>query len=204
MPRRMVLIASVAGACAGCGWMIPDDRDVPEGVRDQFEEMTSGIGPIPGQQDCEVLLDRIRKVATAPNPHAGGVGEYAWFIAPTDSGGQWEFVFLLDEDGNDAGAGGGGGGGCEPQAVREGDNLWWSGGSGSDAEVVHGGHAPEGTRSVRLTFGEHDPVDVPVDSDGYFLIVLNESACCEWSFPDLLEAIDADGNVIDSTNKPMG
>src|SRR3990170_2426588 len=109
MLRRTVLIAPIVAACAGCGWMIPDDRDVPDSVRDLFEEMTSGLRPLPGQQQCEVLVDRIRKVATAPNPHPGGVGEYAWFIAPTDSGGEWEFVFLLDEDGNVVGGGGGGG-----------------------------------------------------------------------------------------------
>jgi hypothetical protein len=200
--RRAFLSGSLAIACAGCGWLIPDDRDVPEGVWDQFEQMTNGAPAMVGGQ-CEVLLDQIRKVATAPNPHAG-VGEYAWFIAPTDSGGQWEFVFLLDEEGNDAGGGGGGGGGCEPQAERDGDKLWWSGGSGSDAQVIHGGHAPEDTRTVRLTFGDHEPVTAPVNSDGYFLLVLSESACCEWSFPDLLEALDADGNIIASTNRPMG
>jgi hypothetical protein len=110
---------------------------------------------------------------------------------------------LLDEDGNVAGGGGGGGGGCEPQAARDDDKLWWSGGSGSDSHVVHGGHAPEGTRTVRLTLGDHEPVTAQVNSDGYFLLVLDESACCEWSYPDLLDALDADGNVIASTNRPQ-
>jgi hypothetical protein len=200
---RRALLGSLALACAGCGWMFPDDRDVPEGVRDQFEEMASAFTPIGGEQECDLLLDRIRLVATAPTPLGGG-SAYAWFIAPTDSGGEWELVVRLDEDGNDAGAGGSGGGGCEPQEVREGDGLWWSGGSGSDNQVIHGGHAPEGTRTVRMTFADHEPVTASVNSDGYFLLVLRESACCEWSFPDLLEALDEDGNVIASTNKPMG
>lgn len=197
MPALVGLVA-----CAGCGWMIPDDRDVPDSIREQFEAMTSGMGPIPGHEPCEVLLDQVRKVASAPNPH--GVGEYGWFIAPTDTGGQWDLVTLLEADGNEAGGLTAMGGGCEPQAVRDADGFWWSGGGGSDAEVMHSGHAPDETRTVRLTFGDHEPVTAPVNSDGYFMFVLAESACCEWSFPDLLEAIDVDGNVIDSTNKPIG
>ena len=69
--------------------------------------------------------------------------------------------------------------------------------------MYHGGHAPDGATSVRMTFGNQRPVTVPVDA-GYFFVVLGESASSEWSFPDLLEALDADGTIIDSTNQPMG
>ena len=65
MLRRMVLIVAVVGACAGCGWMIPDDRDVPDGVRQEVEQMTNGMPVIPGQAQCEVLLDQLRRVASA-------------------------------------------------------------------------------------------------------------------------------------------
>lgn len=200
MLRRVVLSVTAALGVAGCGWLIPDDRDVPDGVRRDVEQMTDDIPPIPGQAPCEVLLDRLRRVATAKDPD--GVGEWAWFIAPTDAGGRWDWVTELDEEGESIG-GGGGGGGCEPTPGVEPDGLWWSGGGGSETEVYHGGHAPEGATSVRLTFGDHPPVTVPVD-DGYFFIVLGESACCEFGFPDQLDALAADGNAIDSTNRPLG
>jgi len=183
-------------ATAGCGWMFPDDRDVPDAVREQFAQ-TADMPGVPGE-DCDILLDQIRKVASAPDPN-GSDNEFSWWVAPTDSGGSWDFVFQLDPDGKPVG-GSGGGGGCV--AVDENDEITWTGGGGSDSEVSHGGRVPEGSASVRLYFEGHeaDPAIADVQGGGYYFVVLGESACCEYSFPDTIEALDTDGGVIASTH----
>jgi len=192
---RRTAIAAACTACAGCGWMFPDDRDVPDAVREQFAGMAEMPIGAPGQ-DCEILVDRTRLVATEAD---GGAAPMKWFLAPTSDGGYWETTARVNEDGELVG-GGGGGGGCGPIPGRDEDDLWWSGGIGSDSEVVHGGHAPAGSERVRLYFGDHEPVLIDVEDDGYFLVVLDESACCEWSYPDSIEALDADGEVMASVN----
>ena len=151
--------------------------------------MLTSMGGVarPGVPGCRVDPRDIRLLASAEDPGTGGSVE--WWSAPTEGGGSAEIV---------VGPGGGGGScGGLPDPTRA-DDLWWSGGSGSDSRVIHAGRVPSGAAQARLTFGDHQPVVVDANDRGYFLIALAESACCEWSFPDLLEALDAEGEVIAS------
>jgi hypothetical protein len=134
------------------------------------------------------------RLATAADPNGGD--DFEWWAAETAGGGMADVVMQVDDDGNSA-SGGGGSCGNQPSPDQA-DGLWWSGGSGSDDHVAHSGHVPEGAVAVRLTFGDHEPVTVDANARGYFLVVIPESACCEWSFPDRLEALDADGAVVAS------
>lgn len=176
------------GLMTGCGLLgLGDDPEVPGAVEDF---MGTGVG---GPFPCEVVGEPVR-LATAQDPRGGA--NFEWWAAETAGGGKSDVVIQIDDDGNSVG-GGGGGCGNEPSPGED-DGLWWSGGGGSDSEVVHGGHVPDDAVAARLTFENGESVTVDANERGYFLVILAESACCEWSFVELLEALDEHGDVIGS------
>jgi hypothetical protein len=159
--------------------LLRDMSQVPEGSADAAA--------------CEVLTDEAQRVAVAADPY-GGSG-YEWWTAPTRGGGRADLVTQLAADGQSAN-GGSGGAGCAPAPNQD---IEWNGGGGNGPPrpaVQHGGHVNVRAASVVITFPGQEPVQVPINADGYFLTVLPEDPSGPYSHPERIDALDNAGNIV--------
>lgn len=180
-------VAALSLLDAGCGWIVPDDRDVPEEVSSMFDGVAQRFGG-----DCAIDLDRVARIGTAPDPDVAE-RSFELYVGATASGGDFQVVRQLDEDeapiGDLAIAGS-----CDEPVGGE---ISWAGGQASGLNQFHAGRVPDGAETVELHLAGGDEVTVAaIDGDFYFAVISDATWHEEIPQPDLVEALDADGNVI--------
>jgi hypothetical protein len=158
---------------------------VPGPVRDAFDTFR-------GHSDAYVLDPDEAELVRSAVGEDGRTVEY--WIAPIDGGGTCEYVRYVEADGTNHQDGWSA---CSP----DGNQLSLSPGlfvvaspSGDDQGVA--GRAPEGTVAVRVRFDSGE-ADVSVDDDRYFIASFERTEHIH-----SVEAVDADGVVIDMTSYP--
>lgn len=147
----------------------------------------------PDAVECELLTAEAKPLAVTADPYDGP--DHQWWAAPTSGGGRYDIVVQVDEDGHTAG-GGAGGSGCNPTPPAD---IEWSGGGGNgppNPAVSHGGHVNIEATRVVLTFPDQAPVRLPLDADGYFLKVFPEDPSGAFSYPERIDALDSNDNIV--------
>lgn len=165
----------------------------PEDVQESLERT------VPADAECEVLSAQAERVAVAADPYGGP--DYEWWVSPTAGGGLSETVVQVDAVGRVTG-GLGGSLACTP--IPHADIEWSGGGGGSGPPPVvgHTGHVSVEAATVVLTFPGEEPVEVPVNPDGYFLTILPEHPAGPFSSPERIEALDSSGRVVATLERP--
>lgn len=188
---RPVVAAAITIALGGCSMFHLDQA--PEEV----DQMFRGMGD-PGT-GCTPIARKAARMARAELP-SGGVAEL--WIAPTNEGGSMEVVVEKSPEGDGMGASGGG---CGSGAA--GNGISWSGGMAtfddqdSSGWVILSGHVMSEAESVRVNLEGEDPIVLETQVDGYFMGALEITSMEEMnsrSWPDSIDALDADGDVIAS------
>jgi hypothetical protein len=185
--RDVLAAATLVVVVAGCGWMFPDDRDVPDGVTEMFDRVSERLAG-----ECAVDPDRAVRIGAVQDPDVAE-RSFELYVAATDGGGEIQVVRQLDED--EAPIGGLAlAGGCRELARGE---LSWAGGQASGLNQFHAGRVPDGATVAVLHLAGGDEVTVEtIDGDYYFAVISDATWHEEIPQPDLIEALDEDGNVV--------
>lgn len=179
-------VAALTVACAGCGWIIPDDRDASDAERIFRSEREDTF--------CQPNIDTVRHVVDIDDP-AGGP-HHEWWTARTEDGGRSEIVVQFFPDGGSSAVSH-----CFSAGDTDAEITYW-GGAMTATAVMQVGRAPESASEVVLHF-DTGSVHIDVLSDGAFIEFVPVEPGTVGAL-ELIEALDDDGNVIASTNRPMG
>ncbi len=168
---------------------------VPPAPTETSREPTDDSG-VAAPDPCEIISAEEERVAVAADPYGGG--DYEWRVAPTAGGGRSDNFVQVDAEGQVTG-GLGGSLECTPTLA---DIQWFGGGgqSGPPPLVGIGGYVGVEAAAVVLTFTGQEPIELPVNADGYFLTVLPESPAGPFAFPERIDALGSDGRIVATTN----
>lgn len=198
---RAAAVALVVGGVGGIFAVAQHQRvapatSVPPAPTEPGPEPIDDDPGVPGGEQCEVLSAEAERVAVANDPYGGA--DYEWWVAPTTGGGRSDTVVQVDAEGQVTG-GLGGSLACTPTPRT--DIEWFGGGgqSGPPPLVSHGGHVSVKATAVVLTFPGQEPVELPVNPDGYFLTILPEHPTGPFSTPERIDALGSDGRIVATT-----